>query len=65
MATIEAKTVTLKNEKEACIRTPVIKDALAIVEYLKAIFTDDRFFVTTAKEAEEWHTLQKQQERIQ
>jgi RimJ/RimL family protein N-acetyltransferase len=64
MAVIEPKTVTLKNGKKACLRTPTVEDTEILLEYLKAIFVDDRFFLTTAEEAEEWHTPEKQQERI-
>jgi RimJ/RimL family protein N-acetyltransferase len=65
LAIIEPKTVILKNEEEACIRTPSKKDALAVIQYLKAVFDDDRFFVTTAEEAKEWQTLEKESEILQ
>lgn len=65
MAVIEPKTVTLKNGKQVCIRTPVAEDAKKVIEYLKAVFTDDRFFMTTAEEAKQWQTPEKEREVIQ
>jgi RimJ/RimL family protein N-acetyltransferase len=65
MAAIEPKTVTLKNGKEVCIRTPVVEDAAIAIEYLKAVFVDDRFFLTTTEEAKEWQTPEREQERIE
>lgn len=65
MATIEPKTVTLKNGLEVCIRTPVADDTANLLEYLKAIFADDRFFMTTAEEAEARQTPEKEQEFLQ
>ena len=65
MAVIEPRTVTLKNGQEACIRTPVAEDTEKVLEYLKAIFVDDWFFLTTAEEAKEWQTPQREQERIE
>lgn len=65
MATTDPKTVTLKNGQQMCIRTPVAEDAQGIIGYLKEVFADDRFFLTTAEEANEWLTIEKQQERIE
>ncbi len=65
MAVIEAKAVLLKNLKEVCIRTPVAEDAERVLNYMKKIFEEDRFFLMTAEEAKEWQTLEKEQEHIQ
>lgn len=60
MATIEAKLVTLKNNVPVCVGTPREPDAPAVIDYLKAVFADDRYFMTTAAEAEEWQTPEKE-----
>ena len=65
MAAIEPKTVTLKNGKTVCIRTPVATDTLCAIDYLKAVFASDRYFMTTAEEAKEWQTIEKEQAIIQ
>jgi RimJ/RimL family protein N-acetyltransferase len=65
MAAIEHKNVTLKNGQEVCIRTPIAEDTSSVIKYLKAVFADDRFFMTTAEEAKEWQTIEKEQEHIQ
>jgi len=65
MAVIEPKTVTLKNGKEVCIRTPVVEDTTKAIVYLKAVFADDRFFLTTTEEAKEFQIPEKEQEHIE
>jgi len=65
MAAIESRTITLKNGQQACIRTPVAEDTPAAIAYLKAVFADDTFFLSTAEEAEEWQTAEKEQQTIQ
>ncbi|MHC4835172.1 MAG: GNAT family N-acetyltransferase [Planctomycetota bacterium] len=65
MAVIEPRQITLKNGKNVCIRTQVVEDIERSLAYLKAIFADDRFFLTTGEEAEEWQVPEKQQERIE
>ena len=64
MAMIEPKTVTLKNGKEVCIRTPVFDDIARIIECVRDIFTDDSFFLLTAGEIGEKLTVEQQQQRI-
>ena len=63
MAAIEPKTVILKNGQEVCIRTPTVDDVPKTLDYLKAIFQDDRFFGLTTEEAKDIQTSEKQQER--
>jgi RimJ/RimL family protein N-acetyltransferase len=63
VAAIEPKTVILKNGQEVCIRTPTVDDVPKTLDYLKAIFQEDRFFGLTAEEAKDFQTPQKQQER--
>ena len=65
MACIEPKKVTLKNGKQVCIRTPVVEDTEKVLDYLKEVFADDRFFLTTTEEAKEWQTVEKEREKIQ
>lgn len=65
MAVIKSKTVTLKNGQKACIRTPIAEDTSSVIEYLKVIFADDHFFMTTAEEAKKWQTIEKEQEHLQ
>lgn len=65
MAVIEAKRVVLKNGKEVCIRTPAAEDTEKVLDYMKTIFQDDRFFLTTTEEAQEWQTIDKERQRIQ
>ena len=65
MAVIEPKTVILKNGKEVCIHTPVAEDALSVIRYLKAVFVDDRFFMTTEEEAQKWQEPEKEQKILQ
>lgn len=55
----------MKNGRQVSIRTPAAEDTPAVIEYLKAVFADDRFFLTTAEEAKEWQTLEKEQEHIE
>ena len=63
MATIEPKTVTLKNGQQACIRNRTIEDAEAVFKCLDAIFADDRFFLTTLEEMRENFSAEKYIER--
>lgn len=65
MGKIEPKTVTLRTGQTICIRTPEVGDVNATLDYLEKIFKDDRFFLTSMEEAAEWHTVEKQQERIE
>ena len=65
MGRIEPKTVTLKNGKEVCIRTPLPEDASKLLKYLDLIFQADRFFMTTDEESKEWRTIEKQKNRAQ
>lgn len=65
MAAIEPKTVILKNGWEVCIHTPTEKDVPMVLDYLKEVFRDDRFFATTAEEAEQWQVPEKELEIIQ
>jgi RimJ/RimL family protein N-acetyltransferase len=65
VAVIEPKRVLLKNGKEVCIRSPMTEDTSKVAEYSKKIFEDDRFFLTTAEEARERHTVEKVQDYIQ
>lgn len=65
VAVIKSKTVTLKNGQKACIRTPIAEDTSSVIEYLKVIFADDHFFMTTAEEAKKWQTIEKEQEHLQ
>ena len=65
MGLVQPKRIVLKNGVEVCLRTPVVEDAQKVLEYLKMIFENDRFYLTTAEEAKEWQTIEKQQERIQ
>jgi len=58
MAVIEPRIVTLKNGKEVCIRPRQLEDAPAVMAYMDAIFADDRYFMTTAAEAQEWKTAE-------
>jgi RimJ/RimL family protein N-acetyltransferase len=60
MAAIEPKQVQLRNHVTVCICTPQEQDAPAVIDYLKAVFADDRYFMTTAAEAEEWQTPEKE-----
>ena len=65
MACIEPKTARLKNGKQVCIRTPVAEDTEKVLDYLKEVFADDRFFLTTTEEASQWQTVEKEREKIQ
>ena len=65
MAAIEPRTVTLKNGQQVCIRTPTVEDIPQIIDCLKEIFTDDRFFLLTAEEIQEKLTVEQQQQRIE
>lgn len=60
MAAIEPIQVQLRNHFSVCICTPQEQDASAVIDYLKAVFADDRYFMTTAEEAEEWQTPEKE-----
>ncbi|MHC4292292.1 MAG: GNAT family N-acetyltransferase [Planctomycetota bacterium] len=64
MAAIEPKTVTLKNGKKVCLRTPIEEDAKKALNYLAEIFQDDHFFHTTAEEAKECWSEEKTKERF-
>lgn len=64
MAIIEAKTVTLKNGQEACIRTATEGDVEQILDFLAAIFQDDRYFLLTAEEGKEQWTAENSRDRI-
>jgi RimJ/RimL family protein N-acetyltransferase len=61
VAAIEPKTAILKNGKEVCIRTPAAEDAPRVIRYLKAVFVDDRFFMTTEEEAQKWQEPEREQ----
>ena len=65
MAVIEPKHVTLKNGKEACIRTRTLADAEKVMRCVEAIFSNDRFFMTTIEEIREQLTVEKQTERTE
>ena len=65
MAVIEPKTVTLKNNQQICIRTPAVGDIPQIIDCVRDIFTDDKFFLLTAEEIEEKLTAESQQQRIE
>jgi RimJ/RimL family protein N-acetyltransferase len=65
MAVIESRTVMLKDGRQVCIRTPVADDTPAAIEYIKTVFADDHFFLTTAEEMKVWQTPEKEQEHIQ
>lgn len=64
MAAIESRSVTLKNGRQVCIRTVVPQDTPCVIEYLKAVFKEDRFFAMTAEEAKELQTPKKEHEII-
>lgn len=64
MSVIEPRTVTLKNGKPVCIRSPAAGDAAIVIDCLKVIFEDDRFFLMTAEELAEQLTIDQQQQRI-
>lgn len=65
MATIEPKTVTLKNGQKACIRTRTLADAEKVLRCVETIFSDDRFFLTTIGEIREKLTVEKYTERTE
>lgn len=65
MAIIEAKTVELKNGKQACIRTRTLEDASKVQACVEAIFRDDRYFISTTEESKEWLPFEKYKERTQ
>ncbi|MHC4552019.1 MAG: GNAT family N-acetyltransferase, partial [Planctomycetota bacterium] len=65
MATIEPKTVTLKNGKKVCIRNRTLDDAEAMQTYMEAIFADDRYFMSTTEESKEWLTFEVFKERTE
>lgn len=35
-----------------------------VIDYLEAVFADDRYFMTTAQEADEWQTPEKKRSLI-
>lgn len=55
---------TLKNGKSVVVRQATPEDAPAYLEYMNQVFRDDRFFLTTSEESQEWRTLEKVRERI-
>jgi RimJ/RimL family protein N-acetyltransferase len=65
VAAIEPKTAILKNGKEVCIRTPVADDVPKVLDYLKVVFQDDRFFATTTEEAQKWQVPETEREHIE
>ena len=65
MAVIESKTVTLKNGTKACIRTRTLEEFEKVRDCVEAIFSDDRFFMSTTAESKEWRTLDKYTERTE
>lgn len=65
MGRIEARTVVLKDGQTVCIRTPEVRDADKLVDYLGPLFVDDRYFLSTADEARAWQTPEQQRERIE
>lgn len=65
MAIIEPKTVTLKNGRQVCICTPGKDDVPLFMDYMEKIFADDRYFLTTAREAKDCWTPEKTGERIE
>jgi RimJ/RimL family protein N-acetyltransferase len=64
VAAIEPRTVKLKDGRHVCIRTPLPDDVPEVLDYLKVVFQDDRFYGSTTEEAKEFQTPEKQQERI-
>ena len=65
MAVIEPKHVTLKNGQKACIRTRKLEDVEKVMRCVEAIFSNDRFFMTTIEEIREQLTVEKQTERTE
>ena len=63
MAVIEPKIVILKNGQKARIRTRTLEDASKMQACMEAIFSDDRFFLTTTAESKEWLTFERFKER--
>ncbi len=65
MAIIEPRIVTLKNGKEACIRTRTLEDAEKSLKCIETVFADDRFFLTTLDEIRQQLSVEKYSERTQ
>ena len=54
----------LKDGRKLLIREAKESDAESLLECTKDVFTDDRYFLTTSAEAQDWMTVEKSSEQI-
>lgn len=64
MSSLFPKDFFLKNGKKIVIRGAEIEDSEALLKCSKTIFKDDKYFLTTKEEAEDWWSIEKTADRI-